>query len=83
VTTLFDQNGTSIKCFTYVGVAPVPALTSTPSGDAVTRNVFVTLLSDIVPATRRPYLRQRQSPLWVPSRNSDAYLLRNNQTPYL
>lgn len=34
-------------------------------------------------ATDRPYLRQRQSPLWVPSRNSDAYRLRNNQTPYL
>lgn len=79
VTATFDQTGTSIKCFTYVGVDPVPELTSTPSGDARTRTVFVTLLSDVVPVATRPYLRQRQSPRANPRVSLNRPTLRTRQ----
>lgn len=76
--------GDAMKAYTYVGPSPMPALSAAASADVAGDRLAVLLtFTDIVPVATRPVLRQRQSPLWAPSRNSDSYHLRNNQTPYL
>lgn len=71
-----------IQAYSWVAGPPLPALVAADgdSWSSVPRSLSVQFQPALA---SRPYLRQRQSPLWVPSRNSDAYRLRNNQTPYL
>lgn len=70
-----------MKAFTHVGGGSLPAMFPDPGVDTAERFLLVLTFADA--GTTRPYLRQRQSPLWVPSRNSTTYSLRNRQTPYL
>lgn len=58
-----------------------PAHVLDASGIDLTVNQGWIVLGQTAPTAA--VLRHHQSPLWTPSRNSDSYTLRNNQTPYL
>jgi len=56
--------GTDVRCFTYLGVDPVPALdvSIVGSGTSTVNRGYTLLLLEIAAVTTRSYLRQRQSP---------------------